>query len=53
MQSCWCSRNMARWNWQHLAGPEVAADLQGAIDAVSERMELQATLHKTLAPAMT
>jgi predicted amidohydrolase len=32
-----------------LAGPEVAADLQGAIDAVSERMELQATLHTTLA----
>ncbi len=32
-----------------LAGPEVAADLQGAIDAVSERMELQADLHKKLA----
>jgi predicted amidohydrolase len=34
-----------------LAGPDVAADLQGAIDAVSERMELQAGLHARLAKA--
>lgn len=34
-----------------LAGPETAADLQGAIDAVSKRMELQARVHAKLATA--
>jgi predicted amidohydrolase len=34
-----------------LAGPDVAADLQGAIDAVSDRLELQAQVHEKLARA--
>lgn len=32
-----------------LAGPDVAADLQGAIDAVSKRLPLQAAIHEKLA----
>jgi len=33
----------------HLAGPEVATDLQGAVDAVSDRLDMQADLHERLA----
>lgn len=34
-----------------LAGPDAAADLQGAIDAVSDRLALQADVHSKLARA--